>query len=366
MSNVNLNTDYIPTTINQINSDFAGREDFDETKILHIHRRNRAYVWDLQMQQKFLDSILKGYCMQPIVCCSKWENGSERRYIMDGGNRVTTIRRILDGKVRPLTDNERRKIESTSIILTVMRNLESKDQRIMFQRLNKNIKVSDGQLYAMSQEDSSLVKEAMALLNDDNYPLRELITRHFFDTRDTDNDGKSNLANAVALVSGAHNGVHYITKSFNTQDEEVDNKGDMDRDKIVRILGSLFEIFTLADNFQPLTDRRRLRGQWSVGYLLGPMLYDILENPGETRRIQEKWARFIEKLRKDENAVEAIKLSGAQNLTATRYKRINRKVDVFMNENRIATEAELKLLTHPEEKGIVEEENEEDIESVTE
>ena len=218
----------------------------------------------------------------------------------------------------------------------------------------------------MSQEDSPLVKEAMALLNDDNYPLRELITRHFFDTRDTDNDGKSNLANAVALVSGAHNGVHYITKSFNTQDEEVDNKGDVDRDKIVRILGSLFEIFTLADNYQPLTDRRRLRGQWSVGYLLGPMLYDILENPGETRRIQEKWARFIEKLRKDENAIEAIKLSGAQNLTATRYKRINRKVDVFMNENRIATEAELKPLTHPEEKGIVEEENEEDIESVTE
>lgn len=353
---VNLSTESIQTTISQLNRDFSGRIDkdgYDETKLLHIHRRNRAFVWNKEMQLNLLDSILNGYYIPPIICSSRWVNGVERREIMEGGNRMTTIRYILTNELRPLSDAERRCVESHPITLVVMRNLNPYHIRKMFRRLNKNVKVSDGQLYAMSEEDSPLVKEAVALLEDDNYPLRELITRHFFDTRGSDNDGKANLANAVALVSGAVNGVGYITKSYNTQDSMVESQEPIDRGKVLTNLGCLFETFSLADSYVAQTDRRRLRGQWSVGNWLGAILYDILTNPGETRRIQEKWARYIARVRQEQTqglttAEEATKIAGAQNLTATRYKRISMKVEIFMRENRLATELELNQYTHPE------------------
>jgi len=360
---VNLSTETIQTTISQLNRDFAGRigsNGYDESKLLHIHRRNRAFVWNAEMQANLLDSILKGYYIPPIICCSRIVNGMERREIMEGGNRMTTIRRILNNEVRELTPNERHRVESFGIALVVMRNLNPYHIRKMFRRLNKNIKVSDGQLFAMSEDDSPLVQEAYALLENDNYPLRELITRHFFDTRGSDNDGKANLANAVALVSGALHGVHYITKSYNVQDPMVESQEPIDRQKVLTTLGCLFEIFSLADTYFAQGDRRRLRGQWSVGNWLGVMLYDLLMNPGETRRIQEKWARYVARVRQEQsegqtNAEEATKIAGAQNLTATRYRRVSMKVEIFMRENRLATDAELGQYVHPQE-----EEDEED------
>lgn len=356
---VNLSTETIQTTISQLNRDFAGRigsSGYDETKFLHIHRRNRAFVWDDEMQANLLDSILKGYYVPPIICCSRIENGVERRLIMEGGNRMSTLRRILNNELRLLTPDERQRIEAYGIALVVMRNLTPQHQRKMFRRLNKNVKVSDGQLYAMSIEDSPLVKEAEDLLNDDNYPLRELITRHFFDTRGSDNDGRTNLANAVALVSGAINGVEHITKSYNVQDSKVESQEPIDREKVVQTLGLILDTFTLADQYAVETDRRKLRGQWSVGKWLGAILYDLKMNPGQTRVVQEKWARYIARVRQGaENAEDAVKISGAQNLTATRYKRISEKVRIYLEENRLAGEHELNAIVHP----VMEEEDEE-------
>lgn len=351
---VNLSTETIQTTISQLNRDFAGRigiPGYDEAKLLHIHRRNRAFVWNKDMQTNLLDSILKGYYIPPIICSSRIVNGTERREIMEGGNRMTTIRLILNGDVRELTPDERHRVESFGIALVVMRNLTAQHQRKMFRRLNKNIKVSDGQLYAMSIDDSPLIKEASDLLDDPNYPLRDLITRHFFDTRNKDNDGRSNLANAVALVSGAAHGEDYITKSYNTQDPMVESQEPISRIQVLQILGAVFEVFSLADQQQPLSDRRKNRGQWSVGKWLGAILYDYLANPGQSRQIQEKWANYIVKFRRaEEGAADATKLGGAQNLTARRYKQMCLKVDIYLRENRLATDYELNHLVHMDDE----------------
>ena len=367
MSNNNFGIESIQTTINQLDNDFAGRRNditYDSSKRLHIHRRNRPFVWSKEMQEKLLDSILNGYYIPPIICSSKFENGSERREVMEGGNRITTFRKILNNEVRTLTDDERRIVESYPITIAVMRNLNSKQQRIMFRRLNKNVKVSDGQLYAMSEDDSPLVKEAIALLNDDDYPLRNVIDNYFFKTKDADNDGKTNLANAITLISAAVNGVNFITKSYNIQEEKVECQTAINRDNVIRVLGPVFEIFSIVETQQPLADCRRKRGQWNVGYLLGVILYDILENPCEIRKVQEKWVKYITKLRqKVENVDEAIKLTGgAQNLNATRYKRISKKVDIFLNENRLASDTELRQYTHEEDSTDEIEEIEEDVE----
>ena len=287
---VHLSTENIQTTISQLNRDFSGRRespDYDEHKLVHIHRRNRPFVWNRDMQVKLLDSILKGYYIPPIICSSRIVGFAERREVMEGGNRVTTFRKILSEEVRPLTPQERQRVEAHPITVVVMRGLTAQDQRIMFRRLNKNVKVSDGQLYSMSEEDSPLVQEALAFLNDDHYPLRDKITTHFFDTRNADNDGKSHLENVIALLSGAMYGVNFITKSYNIQEPKIESQELIDRATIVEVLDSILEIFTMADQQHPLQDGRKRRGQWSVGKWLGAMMYDILTHQ-EKRIIQEK------------------------------------------------------------------------------
>jgi hypothetical protein len=266
---------------------------------------------------------------------------------MEGGNRITTVRRLLNGDVCELTLEEIRTIESHPITLVVMRNLTSKQTREMFRRLNKSVKVSDGQLYAMSEEDSPLVREALSLLNDDNHPLRTLITDYFFDTRENDNDCKKNLENAIALVSGALYGPEFITKLFDRQEDNVEDQEPIDRSVIVSRLAHVFDVFRQANEIVELTDRRKLKSQWTVGKYLGAILYDVLTNLYSVPRIQKKWATYLAKVRRDEpDASEAIVVSGAQNLNADKLKRISTKVQTYVTENRIMAKDELDLIHH--------------------
>jgi len=348
---MSIRTENIQTTICALNGDFSGRrdsQDYDETKSVHIHRRNRAYVWNRDMQHAFLDSILKGYYVPPIICSSRIVNGVERREVMEGGNRITTVRRILNGDLRELKPEEIRIVESHPITLVVMRNLTSKQTREMFRRLNKNVKVSDGQLYSMSEEDSPLVREALALLNDDDYPLRTRITDYFFDTRNNDNDGKKQLENAVALVSGAIYGPEYITKSFTRQEENVENQSEINRTRVVTILGYAFEVFRQANDVVELTDKRKTKSYFTVGNYLGVILYDILMNLNNVQQVQRKWCNYLVKVRNEEtDAVEAINVSGAKNITVDLLKRKSVKVETYLNEKRIMSTEELNKVRHP-------------------
>ena len=229
-----------------------------------------------------------------------------------------------------------------------MRNLTSKQTREMFRRLNKNVKVSDGQLYSMSEEDSPLVREALALLNDDDYPLRTRITDYFFDTRNNDNDGKKQLENAVALVSGAIYGPEYITKSFTRQEENVENQSEINRTRVVTILGYAFEVFRQANDVVELTDKRKTKSYFTVGNYLGVILYDILMNLNNVQQVQRKWCNYLVKVRNEEtDAVEAINVSGAKNITVDLLKRKSVKVETYLNEKRIMSTEELNKVRHP-------------------
>jgi len=345
-----VTTENINITLSNLNSNFSGRRgtpDYDETKLYHIDRRNRAFVWSREMQLGLLNSIMQGYPIPPIYVSSKIEDGREIRAVMEGGNRTTTIRRLLNGDVRELTPEEKHNIETYSIIIVVMRNLTTTQTRELFRRLNKNIKVSDGQLYAMSEDDSPLVAEALALLNDDDYPVRSAITEYFFDTQNADNDGRKNLENAVALISGAINGVDYITKSFSRQEEMVERQTPIDRERLVTILSNVFDVFRQADNIIELNSRSQKRAQFTIGKYLGAILYDILMQPNTIPSIQAKWAAYLARVRNGtEDAEEAVKISGAQNICPDRLKRISIKVNTFITENRLMTNDEIKDIHH--------------------
>lgn len=359
----------ITITIGDLTSQFAGRihqDNYNPNALYHIHRRNRAYAWTQEMQEKMIDSLLKGYpvptiyCMHTISAGNPGEAPREQNDIVDGGQRTTTFKRILNGDVRELTDDERMIIRSRTITVDIMRGATAEDVRTIFRRLNKSVKVTDGQLYEMSYDDSPLVQEAVAFLEDADYPLRDLITQHFPEVGQADSAGKTNLANAVALISGAlQHGVGFITKSFNVQEEHVNNQAAIPREVVCRRLGQLFGIFTSAEDIEPL-NRQKKRGQWSVGKWLGVMLYDLKTT--DLIRTREKWVAYLVRVRRGEaQAKDASKLTGAQNLTAARYRRISTKVAIYLAEDRIATDEELKQI--PDEDSEQSEMSEEDEEA---
>jgi hypothetical protein len=114
------------------------------------------------------------------------------------------------------------------------------------------------------------------------------------------------------------------------------------------VLGKVFEVFRMANRSAPLLDKRRMKGQFNVGRWLGAILYDILVNPDDTRQIQDKWAAYILRVRREDDprAEEASSITGAQNLTASFLKKISTKVAIYLRDNRIATEAEIKEVVH--------------------
>ena len=276
-----LRTEKYPTTIGHIVKNFAGRKDWDDydpTKLIHIHKRNRAFVWTPEMVEKLLDTIMKGYVILPLICCSIICDGVERREIMDGGNRLTAFALILNNKVRArvLTQEEQITVLSFPITLIIMYNMTSHQIREQFRRLNTCKRATAGQLYQMSQDDSPLIQEAIAFMTDINYPLRERCIKIFTDyyTKE-DTDSAKRLENVVGIISGALNGVCYITTSFDKQEKYVEDKNPINRDLLCKLLDIMLRIFEIVNETFPLEKKKDKKEQITLGKLIGVILYDI-------------------------------------------------------------------------------------------
>jgi hypothetical protein len=275
-------------------------------------------------------------------------NGVKKRDIMEGGNRSTTMSRILKGQVRDLTADEKMLISTYQIQIVLMDNLNTKEQREMFRRLNNSIKVSDGHLYAMS-DDAPLVCEALAFLNDTAYPLRARITGAFFDTVGADKAGKAaNLENAVAIVSGAMYGVDFITKSFARNESKVESQAQINRQKVTSLIGDVITVFERADAEFPLENMNARKAQWNIGGVLGAIMYDLIMNPTNREYYIEKWKTWLVIVRRGENAnaKAAIIVVGAQNIKPETLKRKSYKIQKFLETGELVTEEELKTVKH--------------------
>jgi hypothetical protein len=70
-------------------------------------------------------------------------------------------------------------------------------------------------------------------------------------------------------------------------------------------------------------------------------------NPNSIQNIQAKWTAYLVRVRNGtDDAEEAVKISGAQNICPDRLKRISVKVNTFITENRIMTNDEIQDIRH--------------------
>lgn len=354
---------HIPETIFNLSSNFAGRvgdPEYDENKKNQIHRRNRAFVWSPSMVACLLDSILKGYPIGSITFIQQVVNGQIKRFAIDGGHRLTTFKRILNNEVRTLTETERATVMSYSIPILVIENATTSQQIDMFRRLNKSVSVTPGQLFEMSETDSTLVQEALAFLNADDYPLRAKITEHFTDTRnEADSKGRTVLANTVVLISCALYGVYHANKSFEYHEDVLNTP--IDNSKLQNMLGLLFAVYERANQIFPITDKRKLKAQRPMGRFNGAILYDLHTQPQNILDVIEKWGRFIAMYREGNPfAIDALDIAGAQNLTPHRLKKISSNVASLLNHMRLLTKEELKVIYHDDNETVYDDESDHD------
>ena len=244
-------------SVGMIVNNFAGRPDtlgYDASKSFHIHRKNRPFVWSSKTQGWFLDSILRSYDVSSILCSTKMEGGHLKYNLLDGGNRITTLKKILNNEIRALTPEERMKVEMYTLNVVFLSNMTEKDEREMFRRAANGVKPTDGHLYKMSEIDSRLVQLAVTILEDRTFPHRALMTQVMFDTTPTehgesrDTKAQANLANMVALISGLMNGPDFITKSFDRQYRWVDAVTPINKDILFRKIHDNLSIFKEADS----------------------------------------------------------------------------------------------------------------------
>lgn len=348
-----------------LNRQFTGRDTpgfpggYDPSRLYRLHRRNRAEVWKRENREKLLDSIRNRRYIPAIIVHETIENGKIHRDILDGGNRTSAVRRILEGGEFELSEEDRRTVERYPITVVVLRDLTPQEIRTQFKLLNKVVRVTPGHLYHMSAEDSPLVAYAYDIMTNTGNALRPRILELFSQSVLQDNASRGALTNIVALCAGAQHGVQYITTSFDRIEPILGEP--INRELIETRLSLAFSAIARADTRMPagwVRDGRVARGEFNVGRFLGVILYDLLPHgspeepvyepaPTNTDGVLDKWARVIAEVRTRElMAILATSLpSGAAgNINLRKLRRISKQVDFYLQNNRMPTEQEIKEL----------------------
>ncbi|KAG8698879.1 hypothetical protein FRC09_006973 [Ceratobasidium sp. 395] len=126
----------------------------------------RNVVWSDAKQSKLIDSILRNFYVPPILfCISEDSSGNQTRICIDGKQRLTSIRRFLDGliphkdgkmsfyfkqadgtkAVRLLPEPLRKQFRNKTLVCIEYRELSPVHEREMFQRVQLGMALTTGE-----------------------------------------------------------------------------------------------------------------------------------------------------------------------------------------------------------------------------
>ncbi len=124
-------------------------QDMEMGKLVLRPDFQRKLVWTHDHQEEFIDTILKGYPF-PEICVCTAEVDSERnssiKSLIDGQQRLTTIKKYIDGdhdrplkkikRFEELNDYERREFLSYQIVVRDIGKVDYSDIKEVFRRIN--------------------------------------------------------------------------------------------------------------------------------------------------------------------------------------------------------------------------------------
>jgi hypothetical protein len=341
------------TRLTQISLDdlvdgFTGRdgmEGYDSEKHIKLYELNRDFVWDLVMQEGLITSVLTGYPIPPITTC----NG----FIVDGGNRTTTLWRFKNNLFSIKLNGVEHKYETVSnnrdltklwdkCQVPVVEITEATSDNIsdIYQNLNNGVKLAIGQLLE-NRKHIPIVDAALSILgrsqNNAQYPHRELTTR-VWNKVFRKSKTRTEVAFAFQLLVGTMYGPHCFHTSFSRHVEDILTKRAtaVDFTRLGTLLAILDEVD--PDNVVP-----RKKKSICFRKFAGAMIHDMGDPNHETNKncppmpadeFKTKWqAMFL----KAYNLLEAKHLKAIfevgtdRAMNDTRIKAVSKNVQKFLD-----------------------------------
>ena len=135
---------------------------------LRVPDYQREYVWSKKQQEGYLESLSKNMPLFGPVVNIDTRTGIQ--WIMDGQNRIETIRRFLNNEINykgvsfdELPDNEKRRIKNMKMSYTETRDWSREQCQDFFMRIQGGEKLKDGELIH-ARTDNELTRSIQHIL----------------------------------------------------------------------------------------------------------------------------------------------------------------------------------------------------------
>lgn len=137
---------------------------------LRVPNYQREYVWSKKQQERYLESLSRNMPIFGAVINIDTRTGIQ--WIMDGQNRIETIRRFLNNEINyrgvsfsELPDNEKRRIKNMKMSYTETRDWSREQCQDFFMRIQEGVKLKDGELIH-ARSDNELTRAIVDILSD--------------------------------------------------------------------------------------------------------------------------------------------------------------------------------------------------------
>lgn len=344
-------------------SGFTGREGmggYDPTKPYKLYELNRDFIWPLELQQGLIGAIFTGYPIPPILIC----NG----FIVDGGNRITTIWRFKNNQFSVKINGVDYTYESISTNRELIRMWdkcqipveevnEATNDNIsqIYENRNKGIKLTHGQLIE-NRKHIPIVNAALSIIGraEDNsiYPYRELTSR-VWNKVFAKSKTRTEIAFAFQLLVGTMYGPHCFHTSFQRHVEQILTTDKANNVDFTR-LGIMLEII---DEVDPENVVARPRKSLSFRKFAGAIIHDMGDPKEEKSQmpVHELKRKWQEMFRRAYNELEAkdlkliFEVGTDRGKSDTRIKTVSINVQKFLNGELIHTNFEEQTVDSDEE-----------------
>lgn len=317
--------------------------------ILIIPEHQRPFLWKLDQQYSFIESLINGLPV-PDLLFSQTREDPYHRSIEDGQQRILSIHKFVTGSnvnggpiyIRiedPENPDQKKKVQFNDLpselrykflnynlwIKTVV-DVSPKVISELFELYQNGTPLKPGHRYH-NQKDSVLVAFAISTLMSGNSPYYQ-ITQRLWGDKDPSKDNKnySNLDKAVCMIVGVAHGANNITNSYNNIGRllKTDFDHEVAHSRLSHVLNTMLSMADVAKYNKK--QRNRL---WSPGTLSTYILFAFIND------YDINWVAFAKKTKTFEMLVNTLNTSQSNSRAwnTTRWTNGIHNVNCYMNCN---------------------------------
>jgi hypothetical protein len=228
-------------------------QEIDQAKLVLRPDFQRKFVWTHEHQEAFIDTILNGLPFPEIYVCEgdvDVEKLRTTRLVIDGQQRLTTIRNYIEGRhehpllkvpsYKELTDDQKREFASYQIVMRDLGKVDEETTREIFRRINlTKFKLDDIEIHNAIY-DGQFIQAA-------KYVLENINLEQYGVLRESEFTRMADLHFTLLVMATLENGGYFA------QDREVEpkvaafNDEYPNRDHMIALLIKTFAIIKDLD-----------------------------------------------------------------------------------------------------------------------